>query len=1079
MRKTKSGSHSRWTRLLSRACAVGAGLLLTLGGARAASAQAAGRVTVTGRVTSPEGAPVQGVAVTAQGSDSRALTGPDGRYILPNVPPDATLSFALVGRRPTQIALGGRTTVDVTMERVAYLEEVVTTGYTTETRATVTGAVASVPIETMNRQTGASALQKLAAATPGVTVENSGSPGGRSTVRIRGISSFQNNDPLYIIDGTPVQDSYINWLNPEDITSIQVLKDASAASIYGARASNGVIVIETTKKGLVSPPRTNFRIRTGWAQPTRGYDDFLILNSLDYFKVVRASFQNAGQPTPVNIYGDSLNPSVPAYIWPNNCGTTGVCSTVDPSTYSYPGNLIMRGSPGTNWWKAVFGTGRVNDANLDVSGGSADNTYGVSFNLYDQQGTARYNEFKRGTVRANTEFRRKKLSFGENLAVGIERAFGGVGGDDLGEGGILGKNILMQPVVPVYDIAGNFASGKPNTLGNNTNPLRVAYESRNNVFKTNRIFGNVFGGYQAIPALQLRSRLGFNVGQQFGSGYTFSTPENHEVSSNNGISEYQWQSSDWTWSNTATYAYTYRSSTLNLLAGQEANAGNFRRMDGSLGNLLNTAVESRFLQDALGDANTKNVTSSGSRYALLSLFGKADLNVLDRYVLSATVRRDGSSRLGPANRWGTFPAFGVNWHISNESFLQGNPWINDAMLRYGWGVTGNQQITPGRIVSQFSGERNVTFYDIKGSNNTLATGYRQRSLGNPNLKWEEDRSQNVGTDLSLWDNRINVVLDVYRRTTDNVLFDPRLPATAGRASPPIVNVGSMRNTGFDLSIGHRSASWNATLNGSHYKNEILRISGGTQSFFGPVGLRFSPRPVINQVGQPIGMFYGYVFDGFFNDSASAANSGQAGAKPGRIRFKDINGDGKITGTDQTTIGSPHPKFTAGLDLGARWRAFDVAATLFGSYGNKILDAQKQFYIFRNFDTNVRKDLLAESWTPTHMNAKYPRLDALDTYSSAVSSFYVEDGSYTRLRSLQIGYTIPGDIAYLSRALTGARIYFQGDNVFTLTHYQGLDPALPAGNANGAAGDIRDQYRGIDQGAYPSNRIFSIGVTTSF
>ena len=224
-------------------------------------------------------------------------------------------------------------------------------------------------------------------------------------------------------------------------------------------------------------------------------------------------------------------------------------------------------------------------------------------------------------MRANTEFRRKKLSFGENLAVGIERAFGGVGGDDLGEGGILGKNILMQPIVPVHDIAGNFASGKANTLGNNTNPLRVAYENRNNVFRTNRIFGNVFGGYQLLPALQVRSRLGFNAGQQFGSGYTFATYENHEVSPNNGISEYQWQSNDWTWSNTATYAYTYHSSTLNLLAGQEANARNFRRIDGQLGNLLNTATESRFIQDALGVANSKYVSCSGTRYALLWLFG--------------------------------------------------------------------------------------------------------------------------------------------------------------------------------------------------------------------------------------------------------------------------------------------------------------------------------------------------------------------------------------------------------------------------------------------------------------------------
>jgi TonB-linked SusC/RagA family outer membrane protein len=861
-----------------------------------------------------------------------------------------------------------------------------------------------------------------------------------------------------------------------------VLKDASAASIYGSRASNGVILIETTKKGLVGPPRSTFRVRTGWANPTRGYDDFLIQNSLDYFKVVKAAFQNAGQPIPTNIYGDSLNPSVPKYIWPNNCGTSGkdACNSVDLSKYSYPNNLIMPGSNGTDWWKAVFGTGKVTDANMNVSGGGPDNTYGVSFSLFDQSGTARYNEFKRGTVRANTEFRRSKLNFGENLAIGVERAYGGQGDDNFGEGGILGKNILMQPIVPIYDIAGNFASGKANTLGNNTNPLKLAYTQRDNLSKNNRVFGNVFGGLAVLPTLSLRSSFGFNVFQGSFSGYTAPTPENSEATLGNSIYENQAQGNDWTWSNTATYAVTYGQSTLNLLGGGEANHSTYRRMDGSLANILNPAVDSRFIQDALGDASTKNITSSGDQSALLSVFGKADYNFADRYIVSATVRRDGSSRLGPANRWGTFPAFGLGWHISNESFLQNNPYITDANIRYGWGVTGNQQITPGRIVSQYGGNTGATFYDIRGSNTNLVAGYRQISLGNPNLKWEEDRSQNIGTDLTLFNSNVNVVLDVYKRITDNLLFDPRLPATAGEAAPPIVNIGSMRNTGFDLSIGHRGSWWDATFNGSHYKNTILSIDGVSNSFFGPASLRFSNTPVINELGHPVGSFYGFVAQGFFRDSADiAAHAQQDGAKPGRIKFKDVNGDGKITDADQTIIGSPHPKFTAGLDLNFRWHSFDLSGTLFGSYGNKILDAQKQFYVFRNFSTNVRKDLLANSWTPTHMNAKYPRIDVSDTYSSRVSSFYVEDGSYTRLRSMQLGYTIPAGTPYLGRALTGTRVYFQGDNLFTITGYDGLDPALPAHSATGPAGDIRDQYRGIDQGTYPSNRVFSIGLSTTF
>ena len=1074
-----SGRVTRWIR------AVAVMLLVALVVATPAAAQ---QIAVSGTVTSSEGTPLQGVTVRVQGSEVRSISGPNGKYFI-NAPSDGILTFAVVGRSPVQTSISGRTTIDVTMAKVAYLEEVVVTSYTEQRRADITGAVASADVETMNRQTTASVLQKLDAAVPGVTVNASGSPGSRSTVRIRGISSFQNNDPLYIVDGTPVEDTYVNWLNPEDITSIQVLKDASAASIYGSRASNGVIVIETTKKGLMGPPRTNLRIRTGVSSPTRGYDDFVITNSLEYFQVLKATYLNAGLAVPTNIYGSATNPTVPAYIWPNTCGpldskgvpTPGPCTTVDPSTYRYPNSLIMRGSPGTNWWKEVFGTGNIADANLDVSGGSPENTYGVSFNLFNQDGTARYNNYKRGTVRVNTEFRRSKLSFGENLALGIERARGGRADDGFGEGGILGKNILSQPVVPVRDIMGNFASGKAVGLGNNDNPLKYAYERRKDASRNNRVFGNVFAGYALLPAMSIRSRFGFNIGQSGFAGYTPPTPENSEPTFSNSINENTRNFTDWTWSNTATYAMTlWNQHSLNLLVGQEANAQSNRYIEASIANLLNTSLDSRYVQDALGDASSKNVLSTGGKSALLSFFGKADYNFADRYVASFTLRKDGSSRLGPAHRWGTFPAVGLGWRITNEPFLQNNHVFSDVMLRYGWGKTGNQLIPPGRIFSQFGGSRGDTYYDIGATNTSLVAGFRQRSLGNPDLRWEENKSQNVGTDMVLFDSRLNVVIDAYRRETSNLLFDPKLPATAGVADPPIVNVGSMRNTGIDFSIGHRGSWWNATLNGSHYKNKILRIAGSQTFFYGPSpGTTRFGLPVINQLGQPIGAFYGYIADGFFNSAADvAAHATQNGAAPGRIRFRDINKDGKIDLNDRTIIGSPHPDFTAGLDLGARWHAFDVNATVFGTFGNDIFDYQKQFYIFQNFSTTVRKDLLANSWTPTHHNAKYPILDKNDSYSHALSSFYVEDGSYVRMRNIQVGYTLPSNTRWIG-SLSSTRVYLQAENLFTITGYKGLDPSLPAENATGPAGDIRDQARGIDVGAYPTNRIFSIGLTTGF
>lgn len=1038
-------------------------------------------VPVNGTVTNAAGAPIPGVTVRVEGTDIRTSTDANGNYRIA-VPANGTLTFAHVGSKPLASAVGGRRTVDVTMTNVTYLEEVVVTAYTEQRRADITGAVASVDVENAKKQTQASVLKALDATVPGVTVQTSGSPGSRSTVRIRGITSFQNNDPLYIVDGTPVQDSYINFLNPEDIQSIQVLKDASAASIYGSRASNGVIVIETTKSGAVGPPRATLRVRTGIASPTKGLDDILLTNSLDYFQVQKQRYLNAGQPVPTGVYGDPNNPTIPNYTYADPAAVTatdafGRIVSVDQSKYSYPNTLIEPASAGTNWWKAVFSAAPVQDYNLDVRGGGDANAYAVSFNYFDQQGTAAYNDYRRGSVRVNTSFNRSKFNFGENIALTVDRHVGGTGtfDDTSGENGVLGKDILLQPIVSVYDVGGNFAGAKGVPGVNSSNPLKNAFDAKDNINKNNQVFGNVFGGYDFTPQLGVKTRLGFNLQQNSFAGFAAPTPQNNEAQLGNSINENNYNSTEWTWSNTARYLKTISKASVDLLIGQEANAGNNRYLQGSIANLLNQGLDSRYIQDALADPTTKNVFSSGGRNALLSFFGKAGLNYADKYVASFTLRKDGSSNLGPDHRWGTFPAVGLGWRISNEPFLSNNRIFSDVMLRYGWGTTGNQNIPAGRIVSQFGGDRGDTFYDITGSNTSIQSGFRQASLGNPNLKWESNKSTNIGTDMVLFNGMFNVVLDVYKRTTDNLLFDPRTPATAGIASPPIVNIGKMENKGIDFSIGHTASWWNASFNGSHYNNKILSIDGVQTSFFGPIGTRIG-NSTINQVGQPIGSFYGFIADGFFRDAADVtAHATQDGAAPGRIKFRDVNGDGIINASDQTIIGSPHPKFTAGFDLGAHRGQWDASATIFGTYGNKIFENQMDFYVFQDFASNVRKDLLENSWTPQNLNAKYPRLDITDKYSGAISSYYVKDGSYTRLRSLQVGYTLPSAARYLP----GARVYLQGENLFTKTNYDGLDPAIPAGNFTGAAGDTRDQAMGVDVGVYPTNRIISIGIVTSF
>jgi len=1075
-------------------------LLMALVLWRPALGQQPQQIDVSGTVSGPAGEHLRGVTVRVRGSATSTVTDDNGKYTL-TVPADGVLTFGLIGFRGVGQNIGGRTTINVAMERaISVLPEVVVTGYSTQKRTDITGAVTSVDLGSVTRQTSASVLQKLDGRVAGVTIDAGGSPGSRSTVRIRGVTSFQNNDPLFIIDGTPTLDSYLNWVNPGDVGSIQVLKDASAASIYGSRASNGVVVIES-KKGRPGPRQITLDVRTGVASPVRGYDDFLTLDALQYFQVLKQSYQNAKLPIPTKIYGDSLNPTVPKYIWPNNC-TPNPCSTVDESAYSYPNNLIMRGSPGTNWWKTVFSPAPVADAYLGVSGGGEDNAYHVSFDYFKQDGTAAYNRYQRGTVRVNTAFNLDRLNVGENIGLALEQAYGGLADDPGGyaEDGILGKNILMQPVVPVYDIGGHFASEK--SIANQSNPLAYAWNHKDDRNTNGRIFGNVFGGLDLTRRVTAKTRFGFNVGQGTVRVFTPTTPENKEPVTASQINQDFSSFVEWTWSNTLNYVTTFDRHNVALLLGQEANRNASRGINGTLSNLLNTGLDSRYITDVLGDAKTKNVNSRGDIGTLLSYFGKVDYNFAERYFLSFTLRRDGSSRVSPAHRWGTFPAIGAGWRLSQESFLSGSDLVSNAMLRFGWGITGNQNIPTGRTKDQFGGETGGTFYNINGDGATVLPGYRQTAIGNPDLKWEENKSVNVGLDLGLFQGKGTFSVDVYDRKTDHLLFPPALPGTAGTLAAPFLNIGTMSNKGIEFSLGYsgnlgEGKLWNVSFNGSHYTNKIEKLDGSATYFFGPIYTR-EQNAVINQLGSPIGSFYGLVADGYYRDSLDAAQCGTGdplgqcyadGARPGRIKFKDVNGDHHITSADRAIIGSPHPDFTAGLDLGLRWGSWDVSATLFGTFGNKIFNYQKYWYVFRVFDTNVTSDLIGNSvvlngpcagttcpGTVTNPGAKYPRLDVSDGFSNQFSSYYIESGTYVRLRNLQIGFTVPPGMI---RWIPAARIYLQAENLFTITGYSGLDPSLPAANITGPGGfDIRDQYRGVDRGSYPSNKMISVGISTT-
>ncbi len=1084
-------------------------LVGVLGSPPQAQAQQRGefRDTVRGRVTDGQtGEAVAGVVVQVMGTRKSTITNQAGLFVVP-APGDAVLVFNHLAYHEARVGIASRPVVDVKLDVAAtQLNEIIVTGYSAQRRGEITGAVASVSMPATTRETSSSILKDLGGHVAGVLSENSGAPGARSTVRIRGISSFQNNDPLYVIDGTPVNETYGNFIDPNDIESVQVLKDASAASIYGSRANNGVVIIET-KKGGGGAPQITLNAKFGMASPVKGYNDILIQNPLDYFQVIKASYANAGVAIPTSItsiYGDPSNPSIAPYIWAEGGSTVtknswGQITAVDATKYSWPNTLIMPGSKGTDWWDAVFRKNAPSrDVNLGVSGGADNSRYYASFGYFDQQGTAIGSRYTRGTVRLNTDFTSGRLRVGENLNLALDFGTGDLAGDAVGENNIVGKNIFMPPVVPIYDIKGNYASGKADLLSNDSNPLKIAQTNAHNINTNQRAFGNTYAALKLTDDVNIRGTLGFNYGNGAYRGYGPFYPENSEETGTNSLADNHDYFIEYTENTTLNYQHTFNTvHNATLLLGQEATAGTSRNEDGGISGLITSDIAGRYIQDALGDPSTKTVYTYGGTSTLLSYFGKFNYDYASKYYFSATLRRDGSSRLGPSHRWGTFPAFSVGWRLSRESFLKNNSFFTNLMLRFGYGITGNQNIAAGRTVDAFGGSTGNSFYNIGGGGNSLTTGYRLDQIGNPDLKWEQNKSGDIGLDAEFLSGKGNFTVDVYRRTTTDLLFNPPLPATAGQADPPIVNIGAMRNDGIDAELGYRgtlgqNTTWNVSINGSHYKNTIRTIAGDVDYFFGPTTTRFSTQGVtINKIGYPIGSFYGQTWTGtFFKDQAQidALNAAarqktgdptavyQVGAAPGRLMFKDVNGDGKVNGDDQGPIGSPNPSFTGGLNLGLNYKRFDLGATVFGTFGNKIFNAQKQFDVFRLFQENVRKDLLANSWTPNNLNAKYPRLDINDTYSSQPSSFYVEDGSYVRLRSVQLGYTLPKN---LMPGYRNVRVFLEAENLFTITGYSELDPALPAQAAYSAGMDVRDQSRGIDQGVYPTNRILSLGFTIGF
>lgn len=1043
-----------------------------------ASATFAQSTKVSGTISDQNGDPLIGVTVLVQGTASGVLSDENGRYEI-ETEKGATLLMTMVSFETQSIVVGDQTTINVTM-KFSTLEEVVVTGYTSQRQRDITGAVSVIDTDEMNEVSATSFIQKLEGRSSGLSVSTSGEPGAGSNIRIRGIGSFLNNDPLYVIDGVPVQDNFGTGLNPADIETIQVLKDASAASIYGSRANNGVIIV-TTKKGKAGKIRVNYDGYIGSQSPVGQYD--LITNPADYSEVVWRSHENAGIDIPTEVPYAAGRGVIPAYLYDGNVSGYPGTGSVDESTYSYPNNLIMASNPnGTDWWNEVFDPAMITEHTLSVSGGTNNSNFYISAGYLNQQGTMIETYFERASVRANSSFTTGRFTFGESLSITRSQSVGQRGGNQ-SEGNIMTQILKAQSIIPVFDVSGvNYAGGKANGLSNGSNPVALLNRSRDNEGTFYRVLGSAYGEFKIIDGLKARTSLGVDQFNNFTQGFNFPTWENSEPTTINGFNENWSTGFTWTWTNTLEYSQTFGDAhDLSAYIGYEAIKGSFRNIGGSLANYFTTDINAWYLNTGLADPSSRSVGSGGSFRSLNSTFAKVDYGYDDKYLISATIRRDGSSNFGD-EKYGVFPAFSLGWRVSGESFMQNVTAIEDLKVRFGWGKTGNQDIPGGNAFDRFGGGPGSSFYAINGGN-SLATGYALNSRGNAGTKWEENVSTNIGIDASLFSGKLLLVLDLYQRTTNGLLFNPALPATSGTAAAPFVNIANMENRGLDFSATYNNSFGDLGVElsaiFSAYRNEIVSIDGSSESFFSTGGDTRIGRTAINVLNNPIGTFYGFTVDPvdplFRSQAEVESHATQDGAAVGRLRFVDINEDGVINDDDKGIIGSPHPDFIGSFNIGLNYKNFDFSTFLYASVGNDIFNYNKLFEVFRFFNTNVRKEVLDRSYHPTlNPDGDFPIMDENDTFSERPNSFYVEDGSFLRAKTVMLGYTLPSS-AFTGTTINKVRFYIQAQNLFTVTNYSGIDPALSNFGTRGNG----DQWAGNDFGNYPGSRVFMVGVNLGF
>ncbi|HEV8080742.1 MAG TPA: SusC/RagA family TonB-linked outer membrane protein, partial [Chitinophagaceae bacterium] len=946
----------------------------------------------------------------------------------------------------------------------------------------------------------------------GVTVGTSGVPGAGASVRMHGYSTFGNNEPLYVVDGARV--SSITELNPNDIETMQVLKDASAASIYGSAAAGGVIII-TTKRGKVGRPKVTYDSYYGLQTfkkrldllNTKEYGDYLFLLAKNSGNIINGEFKHGQYAGPTGI--STTGPIIPAFIYANgsysgapgkNGGIAAGDPVADPSKYKLdlfdvngPGTylIVPANQEGTDWLGAILQKAPMMNHQVTASGGSDNANYVFGLDYFDQKGIVYTSRYQRYALRANTSFKIKnKVRVGENLQVYFTNRSGVQGFNNQEEGNPIAFSYRMQPIVPVFDIMGNYGGTRGSNVGNAQSPYANLDRRKGAKEKRVGILGSVYTEVDLLRYFTFRSNLGMDFGN--GSSYAFIKGfyEGAEGRSNlASMSEAQNYGYQLTWYNTLTFKKTFRDvHDINALVGTEIVQNQGRNVNTSASDFFNL---DRNFQQVGSSLSLTPFGSSGEFKSRKYSPVIAQLNYAykDKYLLSGTFRRDGSSdAFGPTHKYGNFPAFSVGWRISEEPFLKSSKIINDLKLRFGYGVLGNDNISSLGFLTFFT-INNDAAYPINGSNTSYTPALRHQTIANPDIKWEETATSTLGIDATLFNNRLNVTLDLYNRETNDLLFEKELDPSVfgGRIDKQPINIGNMNNKGIDLALSYRGTPsknlrYDVSTTFSLYKNKVGDLA---DPFF--EGDRTRIDPLNRSVkGRPLSSFFGYVVNGFFNDATELAALDQKGKFIGGWKYKDISGpdgkpDGKITPDDRTFIGSPHPKFIMGLNLSVSYKNLDLSTFLYWKAGGQIANYTRYWTDFNTFQGNRTRRVLYDSWTPENHNAKLPLVTSVDAVSGQVPvDYYIEPGGYLRMRNLQLGYTLPKSI--MDRfGIDRLRLYVQGQNLFTITKYTGLDPEITTLNTgkNDYTRRFSDRNLGVDIGNYPTAKAIIFGLNLGF